>query len=162
MKTTHILICGLAVLLSACSKAPDIPETIEELQSKLEGRWVFNPAYCQQLITDDGLFDHVIANDGILTGGVLAKGKWFGPNTEGVAALTDILNGFIKANASSCKAPLPTGKPVFIVFESFEQKFVLAYFSKSDTVFRVVDDRVVAGQRYDSEALARLGSIDSE
>lgn len=160
LKTNHKLMCGLLVLLSACSKAPAPPETIEELQSKLEGRWVFNPAHCQQQITDDGLFDHVVANNGILTGGILAKGQWYRPDVEEIASLTSKLSAFIKTNAASCKEALPTGEPLFIVFESFEQKFVLAYYSKSDAVFRIVDDSIIVGQRYDSEALARLSAIE--
>jgi hypothetical protein len=154
------IMLACTILLSACSDAPTA--TVADLQNALEGRWLFNSAYCEQLLPDDGFIDHVIVKEGILTGGVLANGQWYRPTKEEAAVFADKVELFIEANSDSCKEPLPTGSPLFIVFESFEQKFVLAYYRDSDAVFRIVADEVIAGRRYDGESLSRLGSPYTE
>lgn len=157
MKNAHKLIFACTALLSACNKAP---QTVENLRNALEGRWVFNSAYCQQLLPDEGIFDHVIVQSGILTGSVLAQGHWYRPAIEEASTFAGMVDSYIRDNSKSCKEPLPSGKPSLIVFESFEQKFVFAYYSDSDTVFRIEDDLVIAGRRYDGEALSRLNISD--
>ena len=157
MKLAHKLMLATAIILSGCNKPP---ETVADLQSTLEGRWVFNSAYCQQLYPDDGLIDHLIENDGIRTGGVLAKGQWYRPALEDSERYAGQIESYLADNRKTCKEALPSSKPMFIVFESFEQKFALAYFHDSDSVFRIEENRLVAGRRYDGEALRQLRHAD--
>lgn len=149
------LVLLLPVLVAACNQPP---VTTEQLHDALDGRWVFNSAYCQRMLPEDGLADYKIEDTGIRTGGVLATGQWFRPAADEVEKLDALITEFVKDNAKTCKESLPDSKPAYIVFESYEQKFVLAYFHDVDTVFRIIDDTIVAGRRYDSEMLRSLAA----
>lgn len=142
----HLPICLALIGLSACSRAP---ETIDEIKTTIEGRWVFNPDYCKNRIAETGFVDVLIENGGIETSKVLAKGRWYAPPQQ--AELQSIVATFINTQKSDCEADLPDGSPLFINFESFEQAWTLAYFPSDDLILRISGKEVVVAKRFDED-----------
>lgn len=151
----HLPICLALIALSACSRAP---ETIDEIKTTIEGRWVFNPDYCKNRIAESGFVDVLIEDGGIKTNHVLAKGKWFSPNNE--ADLQTIISAFIEANKIDCKSDMGDDSPLLINFESYEQMFTLAYYPDNDLLFRISETGVVVATRYDANYLQKLQTVN--